>query len=285
MRPAPFQYLRPNSLADLLVAVHAGATLLAGGQTLIPALRLRDICPEIVVDLDRVLELSAAITVGEKALVVGARVTHRVLAEHPVLAREYPWLRAAALAVGDVQVRNRGTVVGNLCWADPRANLAVALLASAATVCAIPAAASAERVRLPVDEFFAGFRRHALAGCVVTHLELPRRTGATGCYREFSRQPQDLAIVNLCAVRDGERSRVALGGIHQTPLRLTAAERLLALDSWSGAQLDQVLAQAFDGLALMPPDDPGGGREYRLQLARVELRRAFAHLAGLSADD
>ncbi|MGE0484473.1 MAG: xanthine dehydrogenase family protein subunit M [Gammaproteobacteria bacterium] len=257
MRPAAFELHRPASLEAALGHVAAGAVPLAGGQSLLPAMRLRDATPTALVDLSTIAELDDAIVIADGWLRLGAHVTHRQVAEHTAIGSAMPWIAAAAQQLGDVQVRNLGTTLGNLCWADPRANMAVALLASDAAV--IVAAPGGQRTRLPLGEFFTGFRRHALGERIAMAIELPWATDARGVYLEFSRQPQDLALVNVCAVRRGVALSVAVGGIDPVPVRLDAVERD------GPAALDAALRAADHA----PVVDQHGDAAYKLHLARV----------------
>jgi carbon-monoxide dehydrogenase medium subunit len=275
MRPAPFSLSRPTTISGVLVAMRAGAIPLAGGQSLLQAMRLRQQEPKALVDLSIVADLSNRIEVKLESILIGARVTHREFAEHALIESEFPWLAQAARALGDVQVRNRGTVLGNVCWADPRANMAVAMLASNATVHCIDPESDASST-LTIDEFFTGFRKHVLNGRLAVALEIPRQAGR-GVYREFSRQRQDLALTNVCVVLGGAAARVVVGGVHQTPIRLAALETALS-ESSPAFSIAHAIVHAFDNLMLNPLQDPYGPASYKQHLAQVELTRALTSL-------
>lgn len=277
MRPAPFEYSRPSSLQAALAAIAGGATPLAGGQSLLQAMRLRAAEPAALVDINAVAELSREIVFDATVVGIGALTTHAALLDDVRVAAEMPWLTAAARALGDVQVRNLGTVLGNVCWADPRANMLVALLASDAVVRVRALEDAAER-RVPLADFVTGFRATALGRGLATGLEVPRRP-AHGVYLEFSRQRQDLALVNVCVVRAPGHARVAVGGVHQQALRLAALEARLAQRPLPEAVDDATLADLFDGLALDPIRDAYGSPEYKQQLARVLIGRALRTIA------
>lgn len=266
MRPAAFDLVRPATVAEALAAMNGGARPLAGGQSLLQAMRLRDAEPECLVDLSVLDELDDAITCAEGSYRIGALATHHALQTHAGIAATTPWLTEAARLLGDVQVRNLGTAVGNLCWADPRANLAVAMLASGVEVaCATP---DGER-RIPIDDFFTGFRRTALNGnALALAVEGRVAADARGVYLEFSRQPQDLALVNVCVVRSGDTTRVAVGGIDPVPVRLPAVEAdgIAALGAALAPDVHQPIADHY------------GDAAYKLHLADVLVRRAFAQL-------
>lgn len=274
MRPAAFTYTRPATLADALRAMAAGAVPLAGGQSLLPAMRLRSATPPAIVDLAGVAELSDAITCNDDILTIGARVTHANLLEHGQFANEWPWLRAAAHALGDVQVRNLGTVLGNVCWADPRANMAVALLACDALVTAVAPSHGDGVDRIALSDFFTGFRSHALNGRLATSIEIKRRPGARGVYLEFSRQRQDLALVNACVVRAAQYARVAVGGIDPMPVRLPEVEA--AIVAGDSSDVVHALHENLVRGRHAPPQDHHGSDEYKLGLAVTLVKRALA---------
>lgn len=277
MRPADFDYSRPSTLADALQSTRQGALPLAGGQTLLPALRQRELAPRALVDLACVSELSSELHWLAESLAIGALVTHQTLASDSRIGAELPWLAQAARQLGDVQVRNRGTTLGNVCWADPRANMLVALGASDAVVVVQDAVGALPR-RLPIADFVTGFRSTCLAGGIATALELPlgpRR----GIYLEFARQPQDLALVNVCVVRGPGMARIVVGGVHDRPVRLARLEALVATGDPRQPPPPATLAEALGELDLATPADLHGSADYRRHLAVVLLQRALAQLA------
>jgi len=284
MRPNAFSYSRPATIAQVLAAMQQGAVPLAGGQSLLQAMRLRQAAPARLVDLAAAGDLAAEVVLRDDALVIGARVTHAAFAADARVAREFPWLAQAARALGDVQVRNRGTVVGNVCWADPRANFTVAMLASDAKIHYRTPRLPAQPCSLPIEDFLTGFRQHAVPGALVTHLEVPRAPPRRGVYREFSRQRQDLALVNVCVVRGAADARVVVGGIHQTPVRVPALERLFSSALPPAAALSERISAALGALTLAPLNDPYGSPAYKLILAGVEVRRAIASLREEAGD-
>lgn len=276
MRPAAFAFSRPTNLAEALRALAGGAVPLAGGQSLLAAMRLRQSEPAHLVDLMRVAELDADIVFSDTQVTIGALVTHRQLLNDRRVQAALPWLIEAAQALGDVQVRNLGTVLGNVCWADSRANMAVALLASDAVVMAVSPARPAVTERIPLGAFFTGFRRTALDGRLATAIEVPRLHAARGTYREFSRQRQDLALVNVCVVRARDLVRIAVGGIDPVPVRLAAVEA--AVTDGDGAALERTLTASLAPAAHAPIADQHGSAEYKLALARTLIQRATAAL-------
>ncbi len=273
MRPSPFSYARPATLAEALQETARGAVPLAGGQSLIAAMRQRETSPAALVDLQHVDELAAALHWREHSLAIGARVTHATLLRDERVAATFPWLTQAVRALGDVQVRQRGTTVGNVCWADPRANMLVALSASDAVV-VLQAPGQSGLQRMPIADFITGFRQTAAGTGIVLTIEVPR-AAAVGAYLEFSRQRQDLALVNVCVVRQVGSARIVVGGLGERPVRLSHAEALLGARPLSAGLSASELDGLFDGLTLDPPPDIYAPPRYRLQLARELLARTL----------
>ncbi len=270
-----FDYQRPGSRDAAIAAAQGEARFLAGGQSLVQAMRLRTATPQAVVDLAGVAELSEQVVVTDQLITIGARVTHGALLKHPLIASELPWLCEAAQALGDVQVRNLGTVLGNVCWADPRANMPVALLACDAVVTAVAPSHGELVDRIALSDFFTGFRAHALNGRLATSIEIKRHTGARGHYLEFSRQRQDLALVNVCVVRGAGHARVAVGGIDPMPVRLPEVEA--AIVDGDAADVVHALHENLVRGRHAPVADHHGSDEYKLGLAVTLVKRALQH--------
>lgn len=276
MRPAPFNYLRPANLSQALAAMAAGAVPLAGGQSLLPAIRMREVSPATVVDLAAIAELDDAVRIEDQQLQLGALLTHAALATDPVVARHCPWLAEAARALGDVQIRHRGTALGNLCWADPRANLVVACAAMDGAVLVV-APDAPDAVPVALANFFTGFRRTALAGRLAIGLRLDVPPGSPrGRYLEFSRQRQDLALVNCCVVCEPQTGyyRIAIGGIADTPVRVPALEEALT-ERGGAAATRTIIARALAAITAPPLTNPHATVNFRLHLAGVIVQQAL----------
>ena len=276
MRPSQFDLSQPKSIREAATLARGGAVLLGGGQALIQALRLRTARPSQIVDLKSVSELSREIQSTTDGLRIGALVTVTTLLESDVVANKLPMLREAAGRLGDVQVRNRATVVGNVCWADPRANLAVALLAYDAVLRVNDG--RSERV-LPVADCFSGFRAVALKpGEIVTAIDVPTAEPALpAAYLEFSRQRNDLALVSMAVLRrrDGGHS-VAAGGLAKTPLRLKGVESMLAAGG-TGATIESLKA-AIEISPIVSLGDPYGPLSYKVHVGAVLLSQILKKL-------
>ncbi|HCU89616.1 MAG: hypothetical protein CMF53_04060 [Legionellales bacterium] len=276
MRPGPFQYSKPETLEQALQAILNGAVPLAGGQSLIQAMRLRSAEPTSIVDINAVADLSSEIECEHEVVKIGALATHRQLAEHPTIQREFPWLAKAATEIGDVQIRNRGTVLGNICWADPRANMAIALLACDAIIHATSTTQNGSLEQIPISDFFTGFRSNILGAQLAISIELERRPDTIGSYIEFSRQRQDLALCNVCVVHRNRTTAIAVGGIAQQPIRLTQLELLLRKQGLSKKLLATQIREAIEGSHFEAINDQFGSSAFKQQLAATLIQRAIA---------
>lgn len=200
-------------------------------------------------------------------ITIGAGAKHRSVATHSALASRVPWLSEAASLIGDVQVRNRGTLGGNLCFADPRANLPPVLLSLHAH-CRVSGQDGARELAL--DELFRGFRENTLGQSeILQTVEFSTEGLAGGAYLEIAPQLQGVPLVNV-AVSLGSRPGVAVGGLAGTPLRLTAVESVLL----AGDDERSVLA-AYDACDFDPIVDLQAGARYRIKAGRALLARAL----------
>lgn len=266
MIPAPFTYKRASSVDEALeLAARGGddAKFLAGGHSLLPLMKLRLAVPTTLVDIGRLGELSF-IRDGGDHIAVGALTSHHDLATSSLLAAELPLLAHAAGAVGDPQVRHRGTIGGSLVHADPAADLPAVVLAMDATLVARGPAGTRE---IAAGDFFLGLFETALQpGELLTEIRLPKAAGAGWSFQKFTKRAIDWAIVGV-AVQGGN---VALVNMGQTPVRATAVEQALA----AGAAPADAAAHAAEGTS--PPEDINADRAYREHLARVLVGRALA---------
>ena len=281
MRPAPFELLRPHTKQDALYAMERGATPLAGGQSLLQSMRLGLQAPQTLVDLADIEDLDAEINLSDEILNIGAKVTHRQFAENPLVCTQTPWLAQAAIKIGDVQVRTLGTILGNLCWADPRANMGVAMLASGASIVVSSVGNPNGGEQIPLSGLFVAYQQTILGKRLACSIHVPLKPNTRGVYLEFSRQPQDLALCNVCVVRDDDAWRVAVGGIAQRAVRLHLIEQHLG----DSATLPDVYQHLLEDLTLAPPVDAFGDRAYKMQLAATLIRRAVAELLKVQAGE
>ncbi len=281
MIPAQFDYVRAGSVDEAVAALSEhgdDAKVMAGGQSLIPLLRLRLSYPEVVVDVGRVEEMRGIREDGDH-IVIGAMTTHYDVLRDP-LVREHAGLIAQATStVADPAVRHRGTFGGALAHADPAGDLpAVAAALEAEFV----VAGTGGRRTVPASEFFVDYLQTALEPEeVLVEVRIPKHTGWGYRYEKFHRVAQSWAIVGVAAVvrRDNgsiAEARVGLTNMGSTPIRATAVEQALA-----GAAPDGVAAAAEHAAeGTSPASDLNGKADYRQHLARVLTRRAVSAAAG-----
>jgi carbon-monoxide dehydrogenase medium subunit len=282
MIPAPFEYVRPATVSEAIGALaDEDAKVLAGGQSLIPLLRLRLAAPSVLVDLAGVDGLRGVTEDGDD-LVIGAMTTYAALLRDPLVARHAPLLARATATVGDRQVRHLGTLGGGLSHADPAGDLPAVAVALGAAMEVTGAGGSRA---VPADEFFVDYLTTALAPDeVLTAVRVPKRDGWSAHYEKFTRVAQGWALVGVAALvrRDGggiAEARVALTNMGPTPVRALAVEAALA-----GASGDLAAAVAAAagraGEGTRPADDLAASAEYRTHLAGVLTERALLRALG-----
>jgi aerobic carbon-monoxide dehydrogenase medium subunit len=285
MIPAAFAYARPTTVDEALQAVADGGEdvkILAGGQSLIPVMRLRLAAPETVVDLTRVAELRG-VREEDDAIVIGAMTTHSDVLSDPLIARWAPLIAKATETVADRQVRHRGTFGGALAHADPAGDLpAVALALDAQFVIA----GLNGRRTVPAAEFFVDYLTTALEeGELLVEIRIPKLQGAWGMhYEKFNRVAQAWSIVAVAAMvrREGNviaEARVGLTNMGPTPLRASAVEAALVGVPATREAVTAAAEHAAEGTS--PSSDLNAQADYRQHLATVLTRRAVTAAAGL----
>ena len=283
MIPASFDYLAPTSVADALAALaEAGddAKVLAGGQSLLPILRMRLNAPETVIDLGRIEELKGVSEDGDH-VVIGAMTTYAdVLASD--LVRQHAGLLTDAIAeVADPQIRHRGTVGGALVHADPAGDVGAPALALDTEF--VITGSGGDRTVAAADFFQDLFETAVGEGELLTAIRIPKHTGWGHRYEKFVRVSHQWSIVGVAAtVRvDGgsiAEARIGLTNMGSTPLRATAVEQALVGRAATDEAVRDACAAAADGTN--PPSDLNGDSDYRKHLATVLARRAVLAAAG-----
>jgi carbon-monoxide dehydrogenase medium subunit len=281
--PASFDYLAPTSVADALAALaEAGddAKVLAGGQSLLPILRMRLNAPEKVIDLGRIEELKGVSEDGDH-VVIGAMTTYAdVLASD--LVRQHAGLLTDAIAeVADPQIRHRGTVGGALVHADPAGDVGAPALALDTEF--VITGSGGERTVAAADFFRDLFETAVGEGELLTAIRVPKHTGWGHRYEKFVRVSHQWSIVAVAAavrVEGGTiaEARVGLTNMGATPLRATAVEQALVGKAATDEAVRDACAAAADGTN--PPSDLNGDSDYRKHLATVLTRRAVLAAAG-----
>jgi aerobic carbon-monoxide dehydrogenase medium subunit len=267
--PASFEYMRADDVDAALAALGEfgdEAKLLAGGQSLLPLMKLRLAVPTVVVDVSRAAGLSFVRDEGD-TVVIGALTRHHEVATDETLRRDVPILARAAELVGDPQVRHRGTLGGTVAHADPSADLPAALLALGASY--VLAGSSGTR-SVDAADFATGFLETVLEPDeMLTEIRVPKPQAGWG-YEKFTRRAIDWATVAVAAVRRGDGTvAVALANMGPTALRADEVERAIA--SGSGAQD----AAAYADAGTEPAADVTASVDYRRHLARVLTGRAL----------
>jgi len=284
MIPAAFAYARPTTVDEALQAIATGGEdvkVLAGGQSLIPVMRLRLAAPETVVDLTRVAELRGVREEGD-VLVIGAMTTHSDILADPLIAQYGRLIAEATETVADRQVRHRGTFGGALAHADPAGDLpAVALALDAEFVIA----GLNGRRTVPAVEFFVDYLTTALEeGELLVEIRVPKHDGWGMHYEKFNRVAQAWSIVAVAALVRLEGGRIAeakvgLTNMGPTPLRARAVEAALAGADATAEAIAAAAARAAEGTS--PSSDLNAQADYRQHLATVLTRRAVTVAAGL----
>ena len=284
MIPASFDYVAPTTVADAMAALaeHGDdAKVLAGGQSLLPILRMRLNTPSVVVDLGRIAEL-AGITEEGDTIVIGAMTPYAAVLASEVVSTHAGLLSKAVATVADPQIRHRGTVGGALVHADPAGDVGAPVLALGAEL--VIAGAGGTTRTVAADDFFEDLFTTAVGdGELLTQIRIPKHTGWGSHYEKFVRVSHQWSIVAVAAaVRvDGgsiAEARVGLTNMGSTPLRAKAVEAALV----GRAPTDQAVREAVAGVAegTNPPSDLNGAADYRKHLATVLTRRAVLAAAG-----
>src|SRR5438552_1889879 len=279
-----FDYYRAGSVSEAagLLRKYPGSKLLAGGQSLIPLLKLRLAAPVAVIDIGRIRDLKG-ITVKGSTIRVGAMTTHAELAASSGLAEQCHALAQAAAGIGDPAVRNRGTIGGNVAHADPASDLPTVLVALNAQIVAV--GPKGERT-LAADGFFTGIMSTALADDeVVTAIVVPAAARGQGsAYVKFSHPASRYAVIGAAAsvtVANGKCSaaRIALGGLLPHASRAQAVEKALTGKPLDTASVAAAAAQVGSDLGDEVTGDIVASAAYRTAVAPVYVKRAIAAAA------
>ncbi len=283
MIPAKFDYVAPTSVEDALAALaqHGDdAKIIAGGQSLLPVLRMRLNAPEMVIDLGRIASLRGVRDDGD-AIVIGAMTTHHEVRDHDLVREHALLLSKAAAEVADPQIRHRGTFGGALAHADPAGDLGAPALALGAQ---FVIAGSGGTRTVSADDFFVDLFETAVGEDeILTEVRIPKHTGWGAHYEKFVRVAHQWPIVAVgAAVRlDGgmiAEARVGLTNMGSTPLRARGVEEALAGAAATEEGVAAAAARAAEGTH--PPSDLNGDADYRRHLAGVLTRRAVLKAAG-----
>jgi aerobic carbon-monoxide dehydrogenase medium subunit len=277
MRPAEFTYHRPASVDEAVALLDEDSRPLAGGHSLIPLLKVRLATPSALVDLGRIPGLDG-ISENGGGLTIGALATHAAVAASDVVRARCPVLAETAAEIGDLQVRNRGTIGGSIAHADPAADYPTVLKALGATVTA--RGRDGER-QISADDLFLGIFTTALGpGELVTSVTVPATTSGTGAaYVKHSHPASRYAVVGVAAVVSVEggnctNARVTVGGVTSPPVHASAAAESLVGGPGSEEAIAAAADKVPDAISSATSDAYASG-EYRTHLAKVLAARAL----------
>jgi carbon-monoxide dehydrogenase medium subunit len=278
MIPAAFEYHRPSSVKDALKMLQdlPDAKLLAGGHSLLPLMKLRLANPSHLIDLGRIDALRQ-IRTDRNMLIIGALASHWMIESSEPVKRHAPLLAETARQVGDVQVRNVGTIGGSAAHADPAADYPAALLALDVQ---LVAEGPRGRRTIPVDDFFTGVFSTALdAHEILTEVHVPfQDTGTGSAYLKFAHPASGFAVVGVAVSlkMNGQkpaRVRIGITGVGPAAYRPKAVEELIAGKPFEARTVAQAANLAADGVDVN--EDLFASSEYRAHLTRVFTKRAL----------
>jgi carbon-monoxide dehydrogenase medium subunit len=273
--PAAFDYAAPKSIEEALklLSKHRNAKVMAGGQSLLSLMKLRAATPPLLVDLGRIRSLSYIKKKGN-TLAIGAMTTHTDIAASAVVQREARVLAQAAEAIGDLQVRNRGTIGGSLAHADPAADYPAAFLALEGSL-----VVQGRKPRtIAAADFFTGlFATGLKPGEIITEVQFPLKPVITGsAYAKMKHPASGFAIVGAAAVVRGSGSarevRLAFTGAAAHAFRAKSIEEALRGTALDEAAVRDAMRHAAEGVDFL--EDLAADKEYRAQLVRVFGQRA-----------
>ena len=279
MIPAAFEYAAPDSIDEAIALLERNddAKLLAGGHSLLPLMKLRLAAPSLLVDLRRVPGLDG-IQEENGEIRIGGMVTHAAIERSDLLAQRIPLLPSVAATIGDVQIRNRGTIGGSLAHADPAADFPAAALALDAQL--VARGAQGERV-VPAADFFVDLLTTVLdPGEVLTEVRVPVPSAGSGsAYAKFPNPASHYAIVGVAAridMQDGrvQDARVAVTGATEAAYLSAAAAARLQGSTGDAAAIAEAAGLASESREML--DDLSASASYRAHLVTVQARRALA---------
>ncbi len=283
MVPYKVAYHRPNTVAEainLLNKYEDECKILAGGHSLIPVMKLRLSEPENLIDITGI-EALKGIRDNEKSITIGACATHGEIANNAALQEHAPMIAQAAQMIGDVQVRNFGTIGGSIAHADPAADWPAVLLAADANV--IIQGENGKRT-VDIDQFFKGLFMTALEeNEMIVSISIPKTAfNKHSTYQKFVQPASRFALVGCAAAIEMyggvvANARVAFSGVSSTPFRDTAIEKALKGKALDDASIPDATADVASGVSIM--QDHYANQKYRKHLAGVYARRALSALS------
>ncbi len=265
MIPAKFEYIKASSVKEALslLDTHGDeAQLIAGGHSLLPAMKLRLNQPGTVIDIGKIPGLDSITEEGDD-IVIGTNCTHQQIATSGIIDEKLNVLAQTAKTIGDLQVRNKGTIGGSLAHADPAADYPAVILAAAAKI--VVEGSEGSRT-IDASDFFQGIFSTALEpNEMITEVRIPK--AENGVYMKFSQPASRFAVVGCAAIKNGDRVSVGITGVADSPYRASGVESAYNGDAHAAAE------HAVDGVEVM--GDHFASSEYRTHLAKVFTERAL----------
>ncbi|HET9254177.1 MAG TPA: xanthine dehydrogenase family protein subunit M [Pseudonocardiaceae bacterium] len=289
MYPSRFHYEAPNSLEEafgVLQMYGDEAKILAGGQSLIPLIKLRFSAPACIIDINNIPGLDYHEEDSDGSLNVGALCRHRTLERSPLLRSKHPTMSATAPLIADPMVRNRGTLVGSVCHADPQGDWASVMLALGGEIIAMNP--DGKERAIPVSQFVVGpFQNTLQPNEIAVRAKIPPPRGTrAGSYLKLERRVGDFATVGLAVALEMSggtvnRAGIALTGVGPNNIQCTAAEQSLAGKTLNSSTIDQ--AARLSAEAAQPKNDVRGSAEYKRHIVYTFVTRALANRVGMAA--
>lgn len=277
MIPNSFAYKKASSAEEAISLLNDNSKILAGGHSLIPAMKLRLNNPETLIDISQIDSLRG-ITDNEQSITIGAATTHAEIASSELLSTHMPVMGQTALTIGDIQVRNKGTIGGSMAHADPAADWPAALIAANAQVKIT--GPSGSRI-VDIDQFFTGFFETALTDSeIITSISIPKTSANRhSTYTKFKQPASRFAIAGCAAAIDLDGGnvrnvRVALTGVADHAYRVTTVENALIGQPLNADSIAGALANGVtEGHSVL--SDHYASEEYRSHLAKVYVGKAL----------
>jgi len=279
MIPNSFDYKKASSVAEAIGMLDDDSQILGGGHSLIPALKLRLNMPGTLIDISKI-ESIKGINDNEKSITVGGGATHASIAANAALAEHCPMMVEGASAIGDVQVRNMGTIGGSIAHADPAADWPAVLMATDAKV--MIQNKDGKRT-VDIDQFFTGFFETALEeGEIITGISIPKSgSNAHSTYVKFKQPASRFALVGVAVgvEKDGDVAtsvRIAITGVGEHAFRAMNVEKALINKPFNAETIAAAVQGVTEGATVM--SDHYASEKYRTHLAHVYVKRALMKL-------
>lgn len=274
MIPSPFEYYRPQTLEEAVSLLNQHgeeSKILAGGHSLIPAMKLRLAQPRILIDIGKIADLNY-LREQDGKIAIGAMMSHHEIGCSPLLREKCPLLAEVAPQIGDVQVRNRGTLGGSLAHADPAGDWPAAMLALDAELEVVGPDGPRQ---ISAKKFFVDLFQTALqTNEILREIRVPH-TPKSVAYVKFAQRASGFAIAGAAVVIDAENNKVSVGitGVAAKPYRATAVEKQLQGQPLTQENIEAAAKKAANRVE--PLNDIHASAEFRAHLAKVNTKRAL----------